>query len=64
MQRDGRSVVFVVDGDTVRQRTVSPAAQAYGELRLLSAAVKPGDNIVVSPPAELSDGSDVQMRKP
>jgi len=64
VQRDGRSVVFVVDGDTVRQRTVSPAAQAYGELRLLPAAVKPGDNVVVSPPAELSDGSDVQMRKP
>jgi len=63
-QRDGRSVVFVVDGEAVRQRTVSPAAQAYGEFRLLPAAVKPGDSVVVSPPAELHDGSAVQTKKP
>jgi RND family efflux transporter MFP subunit len=64
VQRAGRSVVFVVDGDLVRQRTVDPAAQAYGELRLLPAAVKPGDSVVISPPADLHDGSDVQMKKP
>ncbi len=64
VQRDGHSVVFVVDGDAVHQRTVSPAAQAYGEFRLLPAAVKPGDSVVVSPPAELRDGSAVQMKKP
>jgi RND family efflux transporter MFP subunit len=64
VQRDGRSVVFVVGGDAVHQRAVSPAAQAYGELRLLPAAVKPGDSVVVSPPAELHDGSAVQTRKP
>ncbi|MFC5437353.1 efflux RND transporter periplasmic adaptor subunit [Rhodanobacter umsongensis] len=63
-QRDGRSVVFVLDGGAVRQRTVSPAAQAYGELRLLPTSVKPGDSVVVSPPAELQDGSAVQMKKP
>ncbi|MGS0998435.1 efflux RND transporter periplasmic adaptor subunit [Rhodanobacter sp. UC4436_H3] len=63
-QRDGRSVVFVVDGEAVRQRTVSPVAQAYGEFRLLPAAVKPGDSVVVSPPAELHDGSAVQTKKP
>ena len=63
-QRDGHSVVFVVDGEAVHQRTVSPAAQAYGEFRLLPAAVKPGDSVVVSPPAELRDGSAVQMKKP
>jgi RND family efflux transporter MFP subunit len=64
VQRDGRSVVFVLGGDAVHQRAVSPAAQAYGELRLLPAAVKPGDSVVVSPPAELHDGSAVQARKP
>lgn len=63
VQRDGHSVVFVLDGDKVRQRTVNPAAQTYGELRLLPAAVKPGDSVVVSPPAELHDGSDVQIKK-
>ena len=64
VQRDGHSVVFVLDGSRVRQRTVSPAAQTYGDLRLLPAAVKPGDSVVVSPPAELRDGSDVQIKAP
>ncbi len=64
VQRDGRSVVFVRDGDRVHQRTVSPAAQTYGERRLLPAGVTPGDSVVVSPPAELKDGSDVQTKQP
>ena len=64
VQRDGRSVVFVRDGDRVHQRTVSPAAQTYGERRLLPAGVMPGDSVVVSPPAELKDGSDVQTKQP
>jgi RND family efflux transporter MFP subunit len=64
VQRNGHSVVFVVEGAQVRQRTVNPAAQAYGELRLLSDAVKSGDSVVVAPPAGLHDGSDVQMKKP
>jgi RND family efflux transporter MFP subunit len=63
-QRDGHSVVFVLDGSQVRQRAVNPAAQTYGELRLLPTAVKPGDSVVVLPPAELKDGSDVQIKKP
>ncbi|MET4568759.1 efflux RND transporter periplasmic adaptor subunit [Rhodanobacter soli] len=64
VQRDGHSVVFVLDGSRVRQRMVSPAAQTYGDLRLLPTAVKPGDSVVVSPPAELRDGSDVQIKAP
>ena len=64
VQREGRSVVFVLDGKQVRQRTVTPAAQAYGELRLLPAMVKAGDSVVVSPPAALKDGSDVQTATP
>lgn len=62
VQRDGHSVVFVVEGTQARQRTVTPVAQAYGELRLLPAAVKPGDSVVVAPPAGLHDGSDVQVK--
>jgi RND family efflux transporter MFP subunit len=64
VQRDGRSAVFVVDGEQVRQREVTPAAQAYGELRLLPSAVKPGEVVVVSPPAELKDGAVVQTKGP
>lgn len=62
VKRDTHSVVFVVDGDKARQRTVTPASQAFGDLRLLPDAVNPGDNVVISPPAELHDGSSVQTK--
>jgi RND family efflux transporter MFP subunit len=64
VQRGDHSVVFVLDGSEVRQRVVSPAAQPYGDLRLLPSMVKAGDSVVVSPPAELKDRSDVQTKKP
>jgi multidrug efflux pump subunit AcrA (membrane-fusion protein) len=63
VQRDGHSVVFVLDGEQVRQRTVTPAAQTYGDLRLLPSAVSAGESVVVSPPPALKDGSDVQTQK-
>jgi RND family efflux transporter MFP subunit len=68
VQRDGHSVVFVFDRvasghhDKVLQRAVNPASQAYGDLRLLPTAVAPGDSVVISPPADLHDGSDVQIK--
>ena len=49
VQRDGRSTVFVLDGKQVRQRVVMPATQSYG--------------VVLSPSAELHDGSAVQSKK-
>ncbi|HET6431590.1 efflux RND transporter periplasmic adaptor subunit [Dyella sp.] len=60
VQRDGHSVVFVVEGTTARQRLVTPASQTYGDLRLLPEAVKAGESVVLSPPAALRDGSAVQ----
>lgn len=63
-QRDGKSVVFVVQGDVARQRAVVPAVQTYGDLRLLPEAVNPGDSVVVSPTANLHDGSAVQTSTP
>lgn len=63
VQRDGHGTVFVVDGGRVHQRTVTPAAQAYGDLRLLPAGVSAGEHVVVSPPPALKDGSDVQTQK-
>jgi RND family efflux transporter MFP subunit len=62
VQRDGHSVVFVVEDGKARQRVVNPAAQAFGELRLLPAAVKPGESVVLSPSTDLRDGSDVQTK--
>ena len=64
VKRDGRSVVFVVDGDKVRQHTVSPDPQSRGELSLLPAGVKAGDSVVISPPAELHNDSAIEMKKP
>ncbi|MEO7052851.1 MAG: efflux RND transporter periplasmic adaptor subunit [Rhodanobacter sp.] len=62
VQRDGHSVVFVVEDGTARLRQVNPAAQAYGELRLLPAVVKPGDSVVITPSASLHDGSRVNTK--
>jgi RND family efflux transporter MFP subunit len=62
VQRDGHSVVFVVADGKARQRAVQPSTQNYGELRLIPAAVNVGDSVVLSPPASLHDGSDVQMK--
>ncbi|MDE2306677.1 MAG: efflux RND transporter periplasmic adaptor subunit [Xanthomonadaceae bacterium] len=64
VRRDGRSVVFVVEDGRARQRTADPAAQSYGDLRLLPAAVKPGQRVVIAPPTSLRDGSAVQQAKP
>ena len=64
VQRNGRSVVFVLDGKKVREQAVLPAAQKYGDLRLLPAGVKPGDIVVVTPSADLRNGAAVQMKKP
>jgi multidrug efflux pump subunit AcrA (membrane-fusion protein) len=61
-RRDGHSVVFVViDGKAV-QRVVNPAAQSYGDLKLLPTAVAAGDSVVVSPPPSLHAGAAVKIK--
>jgi RND family efflux transporter MFP subunit len=60
-QRDGRSVVFVVDGGRARQRTVAPAARDVGTMKLLPDAVKAGEQVVLSPPDALQDGTEVKI---
>ncbi|MBD8881126.1 efflux RND transporter periplasmic adaptor subunit [Rhodanobacter sp. 7MK24] len=62
-QRDGRSVVFVVAGGKAQLRAVLPAAQSYGDMKLIPDALQTGDAVVLSPPAELRDGADVQTEK-
>jgi multidrug efflux pump subunit AcrA (membrane-fusion protein) len=63
VQRDGKSVVFVVADAHAKQRTVQPAPQSYGNLRLLPSAVNAGEAVVVSPPDELRDGAAVETQK-
>lgn len=60
-QRDGQSVVFVVTGGKVQQRTVKPSPQEVGSMKLLSDAVNVGDRVVLSPPASLRDGAEVRI---
>jgi len=62
-QRDGKTVVFVVVDGKAAQRTVTVAPQDVGTMKLLqgdAGGVKPGDNVVLSPPAELRDGAAVK----
>ncbi|GAB3787194.1 efflux RND transporter periplasmic adaptor subunit [Dyella agri] len=62
-QRDGRSVVFVVAGGKAQLRAVQPATQNYGDMKLIPDALQAGEAVVLSPPAELRDGSNVQTEK-
>jgi hypothetical protein len=57
--RDGHEVVFVVHDGRVQQRRVQP--RPMGDQRLLPEGVQPGDAVVVSPPAELHDGGEVDV---
>ncbi|MGC1548834.1 MAG: efflux RND transporter periplasmic adaptor subunit [Rhodanobacter sp.] len=62
VQRDGHNVLFVVTDGKAQQRTVQPATQDYGDLKLVPESVNVGDNVVISPAASLHDGSDVQTK--
>ncbi|HEY9065548.1 MAG TPA: efflux RND transporter periplasmic adaptor subunit, partial [Burkholderiaceae bacterium] len=60
VQRDGRSVVFVVADGKAQQRAVAPAAKDMAGMKLLPQAVNAGERVVVSPPASLHDGVAVK----
>jgi len=62
VKRHGGSSVFIVANGKARQQAVQPAAQEYGDMRLIPASVNAGDSVVVSPPDDLKDGSDVAVQ--
>ena len=62
VKRDGSDSVFIVANGKAHRQTVQPAAQNFGDMRLLPASVNAGDSVVVSPPDDLRDGSDVSMQ--
>ena len=62
VQRDGADSVFIVAHGKARRQTVQPSAQDYGDMRLIPTAVNAGDDVVVSPPDALRDGSDVSVQ--
>ena len=62
VQRDGANAVFVVTDGRAQQRAVKLGADV-GKFRLATEGVKAGETVVVSPPAELKNGSTVQNKE-
>jgi RND family efflux transporter MFP subunit len=62
VQHDGSDSVFIVTKGTVHRQAVQPSSQNYGDMRLIPASVNAGDDVVVSPPDTLRDGSDVTVQ--
>jgi RND family efflux transporter MFP subunit len=63
-QRDGQTVVFVVTEGQARRRAVNAAAQGMGSMKLLDetpGAVRVGERVVLSPPADMNDGTKVSV---
>jgi RND family efflux transporter MFP subunit len=57
VQRDGKSVVFTIDGGRAHARVVSPG-QTFSDLRLVEGIVA-GTQVVKQPPADLGNGAKV-----
>lgn len=61
VQRDGKAVAFVVDGDKARQVPVT-AGRKVGELVEVK-GLKSGDKVVLAPDAKLHDGQPLTLAK-
>jgi hypothetical protein len=59
--RPGGSVVYVAEGDTVRQRTVQLGVRRGGETEIVS-GVRAGDTVVVDGATQLTDGAKIKVR--
>ena len=62
VQRDGKSVVFVIEDGRARQRAVTPG-QGFGDLRLVEGVIA-GVHVVRAPPEAMPDGARVEVQKP
>jgi hypothetical protein len=62
VRRDGNAAVaFILRDGVVERRAVAVGGMVGDEVEVLS-GVRPGDRLVVNPPAELGDGSRVRAR--
>jgi RND family efflux transporter MFP subunit len=59
VQRDGKNVVFAIDGGRARLHAVTPG-QTYPDLRLIE-GIAAGTQVVKQPAAELGDGAKVTV---
>jgi RND family efflux transporter MFP subunit len=60
VDRDGRNVVFMIDGDHVRATAVT-AGQSFGDLRLVEGLAS-GTRVVRAPPTEMKDGARIAVK--
>jgi HlyD family secretion protein len=61
VERDGRSVVFTIEGDHAHATPVTPG-QTYGDLRLVEGLTS-GARVVRAPAAEMKDGARIVINK-
>ena len=59
VQRDGKSIVFAIDGNVARVKPVTQG-QSYSDLRLIE-GIPAGTRVVKQPPAELGDGAKLVL---
>jgi multidrug efflux pump subunit AcrA (membrane-fusion protein) len=62
-QRAGRSVVFVVEGNTVRQKTVETGFESDGWVELLQADLKEGAAVVTMGQSMVEEGTAVSVQQ-
>jgi RND family efflux transporter MFP subunit len=60
VERDGRSMVFTIDGEHAHATPVSPG-QTYGDLRLVDGLAS-GTRVVRAPPSDMTDGTRVTVK--
>jgi len=61
VERDGRTIAFRVQGETVEAVPVSVGRKLGDVVELTGAALKTGDRLVLSPPAKLASGASVAV---
>jgi HlyD family secretion protein len=60
VERDGKKAVFVVKDDSVVLTPVQ-TGERMGDLVEVREGVKPGDKVVVNPPAKLKNGTRITV---
>lgn len=58
-----RAAVFRLDGEHVRELAVTPGEKA-GDAVVVNGELKPGERVVLDPPADLRDGARVRLAQP
>jgi RND family efflux transporter MFP subunit len=60
MTRDGRSLVYLIDKDRVKETPVTVGAK-LGDMVEILTGLKPGDRAVLKPPKNLKDGTKIKI---